>query len=43
MLGFKNFYAAQKILAGVELVRMLKKGQMRKVVMFYRQQINSML
>jgi len=30
MLGFKNFTAAQKTLAGVELVRMLKKGQMRK-------------
>jgi len=30
MLGFKSFYAAQKTLAGVELVRMIKKGQMRK-------------
>ena len=28
MLGFKNFYTAQKTLADVELVRMLKKGQM---------------
>jgi putative transposase len=30
VLGFKNFHAAQKTLAGVELVRMLKKGQQRK-------------
>jgi len=30
MLGFKNFTAAQKTLAGVELVCMLKKRQMRK-------------
>ena len=29
VLGFKNFYAAQKTLAGVELVRMIKKGQQR--------------
>ena len=31
ILGFKNFNAAQKTLAGVELVRMLKKGQQRKI------------
>jgi transposase-like protein len=30
MLGFKHFDAAQKTLAGIELIRMLKKGQMRK-------------
>jgi len=30
VLGFKNFYAAQNTLAGIELVRMLKKGQLRK-------------
>ncbi len=29
VLSFKNFYAAQKTLAGVELIRMLKKGQMK--------------
>ncbi len=30
MLGFKNFHCAQKkILAGMELVRMIKKGQYR--------------
>ena len=29
MLGFKSFYCAQRTLAGIELVRMLKKGQMR--------------
>jgi transposase-like protein len=29
MLGFKNFHCAQRTLAGIELVRMLKKGQMR--------------
>ena len=29
ILGFKNFHATQKTLAGVELVRMLKKGQQR--------------
>ena len=30
VLGFKNFYTAQNTLAGTELVRMLKKGQLRK-------------
>jgi len=30
VLGFKNFFTAQKTLAGIELVRMLKKGQLRK-------------
>ncbi|MFT5085493.1 MAG: putative transposase, partial [Lentisphaeria bacterium] len=29
MLGFKNFHAAQRILKGIELMRMLKKGQMK--------------
>ncbi|MCP4412269.1 MAG: IS6 family transposase [Gammaproteobacteria bacterium] len=29
MLGFKCFFSAQKTLAGIELVRMLRKGQMR--------------
>ena len=29
MLGFKNFHAAQKTLAGIELIHMIKKGQMR--------------
>ena len=29
MLGFKNFHCAQKTLAGIELIRMLKKGQQR--------------
>jgi len=29
MLGFKNFFAAQRTLAGIELMRMLKKGQMK--------------
>jgi transposase-like protein len=30
MLGFKHFDAAQKTLASIELICMLKKGQMRK-------------
>jgi len=30
MLGFKNFHSAQSTLAGIELVAMLKKGQMKK-------------
>jgi putative transposase len=30
MLGFKSFRTAQSTLAGVELVAMLKKGQMKK-------------
>ncbi len=30
VLGFKNFQSTQKTLAGVELVRMIKKGQQRK-------------
>ena len=29
MLGFKNFYTAQKTLAGIELMAMIKKGQMK--------------
>ena len=29
MLGFKKFHSAQKTLAGIELVQMLKKGQMK--------------
>lgn len=29
MLGFKNFYCTQKTLAGIELIRMIKKGQYR--------------
>jgi len=29
MLGFKSFKAAQETLAGIELIFMLKKGQMR--------------
>ncbi|MGB5571396.1 MAG: DDE-type integrase/transposase/recombinase, partial [Sedimenticolaceae bacterium] len=32
MLGFKNFHAAQKTLAGIELIHTLKKGQMRKTL-----------
>ena len=28
MLGFKNFHCAQKTLAGIELMNMIKKGQM---------------
>ena len=30
MLGFKNFFAAQRTLSGIELIRMLKKGQMQR-------------
>ena len=30
MLGFKSFRSAQNTLAGIELVAMLKKGQMKK-------------
>ena len=29
MLNFKNFHCAQKTLAGIELIRMIKKGQQR--------------
>jgi len=29
MLGFKNFFSAQRTLAGIKLVRMIKKSQMR--------------
>ena len=28
MLGFKNFYSTQKTLMGIELMKMIKKGQM---------------
>lgn len=28
MLGFKNFHSAQKTIAGIELMKMIKKGQM---------------
>jgi len=31
MLGFKSFRTAQSTLAGIELVAMLKKGQMKKI------------
>ena len=30
MLGFKNFDSAQNKLAGIELMGMIKKGQMKK-------------
>tara|TARA_B110000503_G_scaffold45770_1_gene74832 strand:+ start:898 stop:1041 length:144 start_codon:yes stop_codon:yes gene_type:complete len=30
MLGFKSFQTAQSTLAGIDLVAMLKKGQMKK-------------
>ena len=29
MLGFKNFYAAQRTLSGIEVMAMIKKGQMK--------------
>ncbi len=29
MLGFKNFHAAQRTLAGIEVMAMIKKGQMK--------------
>ena len=29
MLGFKRFYAAQRTLAGIEVMAMIKKGQMK--------------
>jgi transposase-like protein len=29
MLGFKNFHAAQRTLAGIEVMAMIKKDQMR--------------
>jgi len=29
MLSFKNFYAAQRTLAGIEVMAMIKKGQMK--------------
>ena len=29
MMGFKNFHAAQKTLAGIEVMSMIKKGQMK--------------
>lgn len=32
MLGFKNFHCAQKTLAGIEVVAMIKKGQMKKTM-----------
>ena len=32
MLGFKSFHSAQSTLAGIDLVAMLKKGQMKKNV-----------
>jgi len=32
MLGFKNFHAAQWTLAGIEVMAMIKKGQMKTSV-----------
>ncbi len=29
MLGFKNFYAAQRTIAGIESIRMIQKGQIQ--------------
>ena len=29
MLGFKNFYAAQRTLAGIEMMAMIRKGQLK--------------
>ena len=29
MLGFKNFHAAQRTLGGIEVMAMIKKGQMK--------------
>jgi transposase-like protein len=29
MLGFKSFHAAQNTLAGIELMNMIKKGEIR--------------
>ncbi len=29
MLGFKNFHAAQRTLAGIEVMAMIRKGQMK--------------
>ncbi len=29
MLGFKNFHSAQRTLAGIEVMAMIKKGQMK--------------
>ena len=31
MLGFKSFHSARNTLAGIELVAMIKKGQLRKI------------
>ncbi len=30
MLGFKNFHCAQRKLKGIELMKMIKKGQFKK-------------
>ena len=32
MLGFQNFLAAQRTLAGIEVMAMIKKGQMKTLV-----------
>lgn len=29
MLGFKSFRAAKAVLAGIELIRMIRKGQLK--------------
>jgi len=34
ILGFKEFRSAQRTLAGIELVAMIKKGQMKKNLAF---------
>jgi putative transposase len=30
MLGFKSFWSAQKLIAGIETMHMVKKGQMQR-------------
>jgi len=32
MLSFKNFYATQRTLAGIEVMAMIKKGQLKSSV-----------
>jgi transposase-like protein len=30
MLGFKNFHAAQRTLGGIEVIAMIRKGQLKR-------------
>jgi hypothetical protein len=46
MLGFKDFHCARVILSGIEVMHLIKKGQMKdfgKIPLFPAQQFHSLI